>query len=41
MPTQDVDVRVMRADEFDAMRDLSVRAFGDDPEIRDLLKQRG
>ena len=37
MPTQHVDVRVMRADEFDAMRDLSVRAFGDDPEIRDLL----
>ena len=30
-------MRVMRPDEFEAMRELSVQAFGDDPQIRELL----
>jgi putative acetyltransferase len=30
-------VRVMRADEFEAMRELSAHAFGDNPQIRELL----
>jgi putative acetyltransferase len=33
----DTIVRVMRPDEFEAMRELSVHAFGDNPQIRELL----
>ena len=33
----DTIVRVMRPDEFEAMRELSVAAFGDDAQIRLLL----
>lgn len=33
----DVVVRLMRADEFEAMRELSVSAFEEDPQIRALL----
>jgi putative acetyltransferase len=32
-----MDIRIMHPDEFEEMRELSVAAFGDDPQIRHLL----
>jgi putative acetyltransferase len=33
----EVTIRVMRSDEFETMRELSVSAFDDNPQIRDLV----